>query len=129
MKHSMGFALLTLLSVSCGTEEKDFAGSLGACTQVIAEGMNICTEYSYTAKAEEDPKSEAEASVKESCSDEGMTWSAAKCATTGSVGSCVISSKVEDASVSATMYFTGANMTVETAQTACEAASATFTKS
>ncbi len=124
-------AAIVVIGTSCGTEEKDFSGSLGACTLTTAIGessMVICTEYTYTAKADKDPSADAKAEVESSCAESSGTFSTTACSATGMIATCAINSASSKATVTGKMFFGGALMSEELAQQSCTTNSGTYAK-
>ncbi len=130
-------SIVTLFQLqSCGKEEKDFSGLLGSCKHNVGIDMpdgtddidlSMCFDYSYTAKAKEDPSADAKTEIKTSCeASTNATFSTSACTTTGHKGICAISVTSAKATVSGKIYYTGSSFTEETAKESCDSAEGTF---
>ncbi len=129
MKIFTVVALSTLMLSSCGDKKKDYSGTLGSCTTSIPSIMEICVEYSYTAKDQkDDPKATALSQMETVCTGSSGTWSATgTCATPNSLGTCTSTSTSGDATVSVKMfYYTGGAVSAGTVEATCAESGGTY---
>lgn len=130
---------LALSACSKDDEKKDFSGALGTCTFTtelttpVAGKSIVCAEFSYSGKAEKDPKDDLLAQAKTGCvAEDGMGTAAfaeapATCSLEGSVGSCVSSSKDGDNTIDTKEVYSGSLMTAAAAEASCTQSGGTFT--
>jgi hypothetical protein len=122
-------AISNLVS-GCGSA-KDYSGNLGSCT-FTTSGLTTCMQTSFAGTLKSDPTTDAQASAKSGCADpavNGTFTAGGTCATTGSSGSCTLTSSGTEGSETYTIttlaiYTTG--FTTTTAQAACTASKGTY---
>jgi hypothetical protein len=130
MKLLIASAVAVLLASSCGDKKKDYSGAAGTCTTTMPVIGETCAAYSYSAKDQkEDPKATVQTQLETSCKAQSGTWSATgTCTTTGSLGSCSLTSTSGDATVTGSIYYyTSEALTTEIVQASCTSDGGTFT--
>jgi hypothetical protein len=123
------FTIALFLLNACGDDKKDYAGALGTCSMTMPLIGSVCSEYTYTAKAQkDDPKGSAQAEMETSCQASTGTWSSTgNCTTENLLGRCEVVSSSNSASVtSKTFYYSSASLTTEIVQASCTQGGGTF---